>query len=220
METLTVKQKKLYEKKVYTILKDQDFVIGDKEKLIIEERISNGRRYFFMVASRIENGIEIDRFVKIPQNNAKKLLLPFQRQIEFSKYLKTNKIINTRGVVSANYDPKKGIPFAIMETFPKDNSKIGFIENNRGVELLTRREAENTVNQIEKFSEIQIESLPGTLRKVLKKYKGDYESLKKEIYKSLNKNRPFLSLTECVNKAPPESHIAVPMQWHTGCQCV
>ena len=80
------------------VLNDRGFIITDKEKDTISKRLNNGRRYFFLVAKRKEGGEIVERFIKIPENNTKKLLLPFVRQIEMAKYLKVNNIISTRGV--------------------------------------------------------------------------------------------------------------------------
>ncbi len=176
-----------YQRKVYGVLNEQNFIIGNAEKKVIQKRTSNGRRYFFMVAKRVENNKTIERFVKIPENNTKKLLLPFQRQIEIAQYLKKHKIIRTRGVVASNYNPKKGTPFVIMETFPTYQSNIGFIEGNKGVELLNVQEAQKTIDQLHKFHSISIKSLPMRLKKVLKIYPGDYKSFRREVFRCLNK---------------------------------
>lgn len=184
---LSQKQKTRYERRVCKVLEEQKFVIGDKEKKIIKKRISNGRRYFFMVAKRIEGERTVERFIKVPENNTKKLLLPFRRQIEIAKYIKAKRVINTRGVIAANYNPKKGIPFAVMETFPIGQSKIGFIEDDGGVEFLGVREAKRTMDQIKKFHSISIKSLPSRLRKILKVYPGNYKSFRREVFRCLNK---------------------------------
>ncbi|MCL5006675.1 MAG: hypothetical protein M1153_00800 [Patescibacteria group bacterium] len=112
-----------YRRRVNNVLQEQRFIIGDEEKVLIKKRTSNGRRYFYMVADRREGKRVVRRFIKIPENNTKKLLLPFQRQIEIAGYLKKKKIINTRGVIVYNFDPKKGTPFAVMETFPSGHAK-------------------------------------------------------------------------------------------------
>lgn len=117
-----------YLQRVSRVLAEQNFIIGDKERKIIKDRISNGRRYFFMVGKRKEGNALVERFIKIPENSTKKLLVPFQRQIEVARYIKSKRIITTRGVISANYDLKRGAPFVIMETFPTGHSEIGFIE--------------------------------------------------------------------------------------------
>lgn len=176
-----------YQERVYQVLTEQNFIVGDMERKIVKKRTTNGRRYFFMVAKRIEGNKIIKRFIKIPENNTKKLLLPFQRQIEIAKYIKANQIINTRGVVSSNFDPRKGIPFVIMETFPTHQSKIGFIEGDKGVELLGIREAKKTIEQLHRFHSISIQSLPVRLKKILKIYPGDYKGFRREVFRYLNK---------------------------------
>jgi thiamine kinase-like enzyme len=181
-----------YRQRVYQVLIEQNFIIGNEEKKIIKERTSNERRYFFMVAKRVEGKKIVERFIKIPENNSKKILVPFQRQIEMAKYLSAKQIIKTRNIIASNYNPKKEIPFVIMETFPRGHSKIGFIENNKGVELLGVREAQYTINQIKKFHSISIKSLPPKLRKNLKVYSGDYKNFRQKIFKYLNKKvRPL-----------------------------
>ncbi|KND48637.1 MAG: hypothetical protein AB200_02830 [Parcubacteria bacterium C7867-005] len=187
MSELTKTQKDKYRKRVYKVLLDNDFVLGEKEKEIIEKRISNGRRYFFMVCRRKEGSEVVDRFIKIPVNNTKKLLLPFERQIEFAKYVKQNKVISTRGIIESNADPKKGVPFVIMETFPTDHSKIGFIEGNDGAELLGEKEAEATMRELLKIHEIQFGQLPQKLKKILVKKKFDLDNFRKHLIRDLNK---------------------------------
>lgn len=177
-----------YRSKVLKVLAEQNFIIGNIEKKIIEERISNGRRYFFMVGKRKEDGKVVERFVKIPENNTKKLLEPFARQIEFAEYIKNKTDLNTRGIIDFNYNLKKGIPFVVMETFPKKHSKIGFIEGNRGSELLGPREAKNVVKDLHKFHNIKFSSLPPKLKKILKKRVGGLDYIKKSVInRALNK---------------------------------
>lgn len=176
-----------YRKKVYKLLEKQNFIISNKEKKIIQERTSNGRRFFFMVAQRLEDGKPVARFVKIPKDNSKKLLTPFKRSIEFARYVKERHIIDTRGVIAFNYDPKKGTPFVVMETFPTDKSKIGFIMEDRGTELLSEHEAHRIVDQMERIHTIPVKSLSPKLRKTLQMYRGDYRSLQKDILRFLNK---------------------------------
>jgi hypothetical protein len=172
---------------VVLVLNDRGFIITDKEKDTISKRLNNGRRYFFLVAKRKEGGEIVERFIKIPENNTKKLLLPFVRQIEMAKYLKVNNIISTRGVIESNIDTKSGTPFVIMETFPQNQDKIGFIENNNGVEFLTEREAKSTIEQLIRFHHINILNLPLKLQQILVNHKNDYKSLKRDINKFLNK---------------------------------
>ncbi len=176
-----------YQNRVYKVLAEQKFVIGNAERKIVQKRTTNGRRYFFMVAKRVEGNKTVEQFIKVPENNTKKLLLPFQRQIEIAQYIKAHKTINTRGVVASNYDPKRGVPFVVMETFSTNKSKIGFIEGDKGVELLSVREATQTINQLHKFHSIVIQSLPARLKKILKTYPGDYKSFRREIFRYLNK---------------------------------
>lgn len=181
-----------YERKIHKVLMEQNFIIEKKEQKIIRDQVIKKRRYFFMVGKRKEGSKIVDRFIKIPENNNKKLLKPFQRQIEVSKYIKSKGVINTRAVIDYNYNPKKGIPFAIMETFPLGHSKIGFIQNNNGVEFLGKREAENVINQIKNFHSIKVKFLPKELQKILKVNLVDYKKLKMEIFRILNKKvKPF-----------------------------
>jgi thiamine kinase-like enzyme len=192
MKTLTASSLDRYRKKVYKVLEEQVFIIGEEEQQIIETRISNGRRYFYLVAKRKEGNKLVERFVKIPINNTRKLLLPFVRQIEFARYAKQHKIINTRGVITANIDPKKGVPFVIMETFPRTHAKIGFIEGNKGTEFLTAREAQKTMQELFKLHEIKISALPHSLRGVLVKERRSYNGFRKQLIRDLNKKvRPL-----------------------------
>ncbi len=140
-----------------------------------------------MVAKRKEGNKTVERFIKIPENDTKKLLTPFQRQIEVVNYIKEKGIMNTRGIVVFNYNPNKGIPFVVMETLPAGHSKIGFIEGNKSVELLGAKEAERTIDQLKKFHSISIKSLQSNLKKILKTYLGDYKSFKQEVFRYLNK---------------------------------
>lgn len=177
------RQQKIYINKILRVLNEQNFIINNDEITQIKEKTSNGRRYFFMVLKRNENGVIVDRFVKIPQNNSKKLLEPFARQIEISLYLKKHTDIKTRGVINYNYNPKNGIPFVIMETFPKSHSKIGFIEGNNGTELLGSVEAKNVIVDLIKFHDIKFDTLPKNLQEIIKtKNRGDgYSYIKKSV---------------------------------------
>lgn len=74
-----------------------------------------------------------------------------------------------------------------METFPTHQSKIGFIEGDKGVELLGVREARQTIKQLHKFHSISIQSLPVRLKKILKIYPGDYKGFRREVFRYLNK---------------------------------
>lgn len=186
-KTLFQKQQIRYQHKIFKVLTEQNFIIEKKEKQLIKKRISNGRRYFFMIAKRKEGKKIIERFIKIPQNNTKKLLELFKRQIEVAKYLKKKKIIETRGIVAYNYNPKKGIPYAIMETFPINHSKIGFIEGNRGAEFLGTREAKFVIDQLRRLHSAETKTLPSRLRRVLKKHPGDYKFFQQRFNKYLNK---------------------------------
>ncbi len=175
-----------YEKRVYKVLREQNFILGKKEHALIRQRLSKGRRYFFMVGKRHEGRKVVERFLKIPENNARKLLLPFRRSIEIALYLKAKNVIATRGVIAANYDPQKGIPFAIYETFPAGRAKIGFIEKNKGVELLGSREAKKIIDQLVKFHGISVSTLPPQLKKILVPHPGSYIKFRKEVLRYVN----------------------------------
>lgn len=181
------KRQSKYQHRVYKVLTEQNFVVGDREKRVIKKRISSGRRYFFMIAKHKEEKRLVDRFVKVPENNTKKLLVPFRRQIEVAKYIKAKRIINTRGIIASNYDPRKGIPFVVMETFPTGHPKIGFIEGDKRVKFLGTREAKCTIDQLKKFHSISIKALPPKLKKILKVYPGNYKSFRLGVFRYLNR---------------------------------
>ncbi len=182
MDTIT-----RYQNKVYKVLQEQNFIINKKEERLIQKRTANGRRYFFMTGKRKEKGELVERFIKIPANNTQKLLLPFKRQIEIAKYIKKNNIISTRKVVTSNSDPKQGIPYVILETFPMDRSKIGFVERDENVNLLGTKEAKNVIDQIFKFHSVSPNSLPPKLKNLLKVYPGDYKNFRLKTLRALNK---------------------------------
>ncbi len=200
------KENSRYFLRVIKVLEEQNFIINKKEEEIIKNITDSGRRYFFMVAKRREGNKIVDRFIKIPQNNTKKLLDPFKRQIEFVKYVKAKNIINTRSVVDYNYNHKKGAPFVIMDTLSSDNVKVGFILKNKGTELLGEKEAKNVIDQIEKFHSINIKLMPRNLKNILKKNSGNYKSIKRDImvilgkkvkpYDFGNKKLPFYKVLE------------------------
>ncbi len=195
-----------YEKRVTTVLTEQNFIVGITEKKLIQKRTASGRRYFFMVAKRREGTDIVERFVKIPENNTKKLLEPFRRQIEVGEYLKNNNIINTRGVIASNHDAKKGIPFVVMETFAAHHSKIGFIEGDAGVSKLTGKEASSAIDQLLKLHAVSVRSLPLSLRKSLKKYTGEYSKFKSEIARYLAKKVVPL---DAVGQTPEPFHLVL-----------
>ena len=140
-----------YQNKVYKVLREQNFVINKREEKLIQKRTTNGRRYFFMTGKRKEKGELVERFIKIPANNTQKLLLPFKRQIEITKYIEKNNVISTRKVVASNSDPKQGVPYVILETFPTGRSQIGFVERDKNVNLLGTKEAKNAIDQTLRF---------------------------------------------------------------------
>lgn len=175
-----------YEKKVRQVIAEQGFVVSERDEQLIRERLNNGRRYFYIVLPRNENGQVIHRFLKIPENNTKKLLTPFVRQILIAQYLKQHNIILTRDVISFNDDPKKGTPFAIMETFPEGHSRIGFIEGFAKAEQLTAAHARNVITALTKFHAIRPHDLPEHLRTILKPFKTDFRVVSSKITKFLN----------------------------------
>jgi hypothetical protein len=191
---LTPRQLSKYRERVERVLEDEAFVIGARERKLINERTANGRRYFYLVAKRHEGNKMIERFIKVPQNDSQKLLLPFKRQVEFAKFLKKHQVIKTRGVVDANCDLKRGTPFAIMETFPAAKAKIGFIEGDKGADRLGAREARRVLNQLLKLHAVSIGSLPPALKKILKAHKGGYKDFKKEVGRLLDKKVKPLGL--------------------------
>lgn len=192
MNKLKITQEEKYFNRVVRVLKEQNFIVGARENKIIKEITYSGRRYFFMVANRIENGKTIERFVKIPQNNTKKLLDPFKRQIEFVRYVKSKNIINTRNVIDYNYNHKKGLPFLVMDTLPTKDVRVGFILKNKGTELLGEKEAKNAIDQIEKFHSININEMPANLKTILKKHSGGYKNIKRDIMMVLGRKvKPY-----------------------------
>jgi len=176
-----------YKKRVERILADQNFIVGKREEKLIKTRTENGRRYFYMVAKRREKDKIVKRFIKVPENSSKKLLIPFERQIEFAKYLKKHTTVKTRDVVADNSDPRRGALFAIMETFPDTKARIGLIEGDKGAELLGEREAKHALDQILKLQAVPIASLPMKLKKILKNNPADYETFSKDVIRFLDK---------------------------------
>ncbi|HVW82641.1 MAG TPA: phosphotransferase [Candidatus Paceibacterota bacterium] len=176
-----------YEARVRAVLAATGFVLGTEEERLIREQLKSSRRYFFMVAKRREGKRLIERFIKIPQNNSKKLLEPFKRQIEFAKYLSARRIIPTRRVIDANVDPKKGTPYAIMESFPAGSARIGFIWRDQGSEKLGAREARSVFKSIQKLHEAPWASMPKDLQRLLKRSPSTYEEFTKRVRHALNR---------------------------------
>lgn len=186
-KVLTPKQQDKFKKRILKVLDEQLFIVGDRERDLIERR-SKSIRYFFMVAKRNEGEKLVDRFIKIPQNNTKKLLEPFTRQIKFSEYIKNHTSLKTRGIIDSNLDPKKGTPFAVIETFPGEKSKIGFIEGSDKVEMLGEGEAKNIIRDLEVFHRIDFDALPKELKKITRiKTKGKgFDYIKKSVNRALS----------------------------------
>jgi hypothetical protein len=114
-----------------------------------------------------------------------------------AKYIKMDSVMNTRGVIDANFDPRNGTPFAVLETFPKDGTDIGFIDSDTKIGLLGANEARNAIDQLNKFHSIPVESLPRSLRDILIIYPGDYRGFRREMFRFLNKRvRPLDSKGE------------------------
>jgi len=184
---LNKKQVAAYRRRVFSVLSRRGFSLSGKDIAEIEKRINNGRRYFFFVGRRKENKGSVKRFVKIPVNDTARILLPFRRQIEFAIFFKKRGIIRTRGVVAFNYNPRRGVPFAVMETFPERHARIGFIQDSRGAERLTRREAKSTLQQLFRLHSLNVAMLPPKLRRLLKKAEPGYEAFRKGIMRYLRK---------------------------------
>lgn len=177
-----------YEKRVRTVLEQHKFVLDGNNIETFKERLNNDRRYFYMVLPRMEvdtygNRQRVHRFLKIPRDDSRKLLMPFGRQIEVARFLKEHDIILTRGIIAWNMDPKKGIPFAIMETLPQ--ARIGFIHGYREMESLTERHAENVLKALFKFHTITIDDLPRRIVGNLKKFKHTKGYIRREMRKVL-----------------------------------
>lgn len=185
-KVLTVKQQESFQKRILSVLEEQNFVVGDREMDLIKRR-SNNSRYFFMVAKRTEDGAQVDRFIKIPQNKTKLLIDPFERQIKFAEYIRNHTNLKTRGIIKYNINHKNGTPFAIIETFPDDKSKIGFIEGSDKVEKLGELEAKNIVHDLEVFHRIEYAALPKELKKIIRiKTKGKgFDYIKKSVNNAL-----------------------------------
>ncbi|KND49136.1 MAG: hypothetical protein AB198_02650 [Parcubacteria bacterium C7867-003] len=184
----TQRQIGIYRNRVMTVISEQKFVLNEDDLKVIEKKVLQGKRYFFIVLNRNENGKIVSRFLKIPKNNSKLLMDPFTRQIRFSIYIKENTSLKTRGVVEYNYNIKKGVPFVIMETFPKENSKIGFIEGNNNTENLGEKEARSVMTSLQVIHDIDYKTLPKELKKALKvKTLGEgYDYIVKTVRGSLN----------------------------------
>ncbi len=177
-----------YEKRVRTVLEQHKFVLDGNNIETFKERLNNERRYFYMVLPRTEvdthgNRQRVYRFLKVPRDDSRKLLIPFRRQIEVAQFLKEHNIILTRGIIAWNVDPKKGIPFAIMETLPQ--AQIGFIHGYREMESLTERHAENVLKALFKFHTITIDDLPRRIVGNLKKFKHTKGYIRREMHKVL-----------------------------------
>jgi len=178
---------KRYENKVTKVLRENSFIVEEKDRELIKTRIENGRRYFYIVLPRLENGQKVERFLKIPCRNTKKLLEPFYRQLLIAEYLQKNQTILTRGVVDSRIDHKTGTPFAIMDTFSVSHSKIGFIDGFAKAEELTKIHTKNVIHALDKMHAVKISDLPTALQRILKKYKDDYKSVRRDFGKFLNK---------------------------------
>jgi hypothetical protein len=191
---------------VQDILAHQGFILDEKIQEQIEKILSQNRRYFYFVGERDEKGQKISRFIKIPANRTKKLLIPFTRQVVFARVLDSHGIIPTRSVIEACTISDVKYPFAIFETLPSESQTIGFIEEDNGSELLTSQHAQEVMSQLfalHTFPASRLSSKELSLAKV-PRYKSTYPNFRRQVFWYLNKlispqdigDLPFYSVVE------------------------
>jgi len=170
---------------VRDIIEREDFVFDPDTHARIEMQVAQAKRYIFAVGKRQEGGVAVERFLKIPVNDNPEIDEPFKRQIEFSKFLKKDGRIKTRGVIEANTDRKQGSPFAVMETFREDEARIGFISGAEDMEFLTNKEAQSCIKTLETLQEIDTSDMTPEFKECLQKVDMDAQSLIDEIMNNL-----------------------------------
>lgn len=168
---------------VYQILQEQGFVLSAKDTSIIDENLGLKRRYFYYVGTRIEEGTSLQRFIKIPANISPKLLIPFQRQVTFTRVLEQYKIIPTRKIILTQTNPLISYPYAIIETLPQSGAKIGFIQHDQGSELLKKSHAEDSMNQLHRIHTFDASKLPLSTTDLanIPRYKSTYPNFRRQI---------------------------------------
>lgn len=169
------------------IIAREGFLFDPDTQARVEVQIGQATRYIFAVGKRQEGEQEVERFLKIPVNDNPQIDEPFKRQITFSKFLKEDGRIKTRGVIKANIDWKQGNPFAVMETFPKDAAEIGFISGAEDMALLSEKEAKSCIKTLETLQEIDVSTMPPELKGDLQKIDMGAEDLIGEILVNLEK---------------------------------
>lgn len=192
---------------VRELLKEQKFILDDQVDAQISKILDQNRRYFYFVGERIEKNKKVTRFIKIPANQTKKLLLPFSRQVICAKAISSKEIIPTRKVIESHLDVSTGYPFAIFETLPGDSQKIGFIEEDKGSELLSEKHAQEVMKQLFALHEFDARQLNPSLIETIqvKRYKSDYANFRRQIYWYLNKkvspqDLPLMSFYQILEK--------------------
>lgn len=169
------------------LLTEKQFSLPLEANEAMQKQIDGGSRFVCIVGTHTEGNEEVERFLKIPIEVSERINASFRRQILVGKFLKEDGQVKTRGVVAHNLDPEKGLPFAIMETFGRNEARIGFIANPEDIELLTAREAQSCVETLGQLHSIDSTTVPEDVRKTLQPFSGSTEEFFDAILKNLDK---------------------------------
>jgi len=164
-------------RKVAELLTNERFHIDEADRKLFERQVRSDKRFVCVVGQHEEADGTVERFLKIPVGPEEEIDEPFQRQVLITKFLEETGAIKTRGVIKYNFDRSSGQPFAIMETFRKGEAKIGFIAGHDDMELLTAKEAESTIDNLEALQSINLYTASPEVRDILQKIEYDYEGL-------------------------------------------
>lgn len=175
--------KEKFRETVNKLLEKEQFSLTPKAQETMQEQIDGDSRFVCIVGTHTEGDKQVERFLKIPTQ--KSAYGPFERQIRVGEFLKRDGQVKTRGVVAHNLDPES-LPYAIMETFRRDEAKIGFIANPKDMELLTAKEAKSCIETLGLLHHIDSTTVPEDVKKALQHFSGSAEEFFDAILSNLN----------------------------------
>lgn len=165
------------------LLKQENFIISHKHGEYFRNELSDSDRFVSAVGMRQEKSGKRQRFLKFPvspeiNRDADK---DFFRQIEITKFLAENSDVKIRKIISSNTNRKEGVPYAVLETWSESDARVGFVSSIEGGELLGKKEAQSTIEELQKLHDADTSRLPPQLRRLLRELPRTYEDFIGEI---------------------------------------
>ncbi len=148
---------------VENVLREQSFTPDAEARARMMEQIEKSYRYVSVSGKHDEDGVEVDRFIKIPIWKSEEMDELFRRQVIVGKLLKSRGV-KTTNVIAENHDRARGLPFAIMETHKAGEDEIGFISQfePEKMERLTPEMASDCIEALIELHKIDVNTLSET----------------------------------------------------------